>query len=333
MTTTKTTTDVIVAVTTNGTRQFNNSVKCLYSRISDYIPTVERWVSDIAPLAPIEVEVKYANRTKFEVAPLLKLYPRKLNAWRPTNNSGLLALSGEIRNQIYHHLLDTPKIMRNESYEFPMNHDRIPGTHLYELGMLTSLRKTCHMVHREVESYVYHRTCFVFRSHHDLSGFLTSLELGIGDKISKTFRRVVIHLGQDDYRLTRSVNLENENQKGWMQRDVFGKRTAGWLEYPKEDWQVVVEGWVKAIRQLLTHHVVEELVFVPGNVTRSRATARKPEDSRILYRLRQDVYPVDELTFVGVKMDTLEAYFLRRMKRRWESEPPRPRVSGLLLRQ
>ncbi|MCJ1230393.1 hypothetical protein MMC12_007067 [Toensbergia leucococca] len=38
-------------------------------RISDHIPRVERWVSNTAPLTPIEVETKAANYTSFGVAP------------------------------------------------------------------------------------------------------------------------------------------------------------------------------------------------------------------------------------------------------------------------
>lgn len=224
-------------------------------------------------------------------------------------------LPPEIRNKIYKYLLVTPKVVVDPYGWFPLVPSRVPGTYYHEHGTMLSLRKTCRLVYKEGTELVYGHT-FVFRSHHDLYGFLSQLTPALRNLPTKIFRKVVLHIGQDKHRITSTFNLLTENDKVHETRGVGHH-----LPNPKmESRYALAQGWTKAIRTLLHRHQVQELVLVAGQGNRALLTninSHKP----LMRNLLTDTFHVDNLTILDINpAKILSEYKLpKKLKAIWEN--------------
>ena len=301
--------------------RFEGAIERVYSNLSGFFPDISRWETKEHEAVPLEMKIHTVYGPPHPM-PSILLYRREIvgTGLRPLMSAtkGFLDLPQELRHMVYQRLIDAPKFLRNGNHEHPVDHVDVRGLHCHEQGMVLSLRKTCCTVHAEVVDYVYRHVGFVFRRGDDLVGFLTMLAKGPADTRRKTFRKVILHLGQDRWRITKSVRLQHENVEI---SSIEGH--GGWLKYPIEHKPTVASAsWLTGIRMLLETHDVQDLVFVAKGNVRGVFPTMRPWSSFLFKCLRHNNFHVQNLELRGVdlKQNPLPDGLSRveEMKVRWE---------------
>ena len=301
--------------------EFEGAVERIYSNLSGFFPNVSRWETKDHVAVPLEMKIHTIYGSPYP-ATTIKLYPREIvdAIKRPLmfEAKGFLDFPQELRHMIYQRLIDAPKILRNAINEYSVDHIDVKGLHCHEQGMVLSLRKTCRTVHAEVVDYVYKHVGFVFRRGDDLQGYLAMLAEGPTETRRKTFRKVVLHLGQDRWRVTKSVRLQDENT------DISGIDGHGsWLKYPIEKRTTIASAsWMAGIRTLLNAHNVQDLAFVAKGNVRGVFPVMRPWSSFLFKSLRHDDVRVQKLELRGIDLEQSPLpdglLLIKGMKLRWE---------------
>ena len=293
-----------------------------------FIPNIVKREPITKPMSPIRLPIIKTNF--FDNFPggkeIVKLYPLQHGPDPPRfRQLGFLDLPRELRNQIYGYLADTPKLIIDRNGAYPLNHQWYTQRNencFHEQRSMTSIRKTCSKVYEEATSLVYGNT-FVFRDYYDLCGFLTQLARVRPDMRVKSFRKVVLHIGQDKHRLARTINPNDDDEK------VLRTVDRGWSK-PHESSSVVACGWWKAIVMLLHYHKVEELVLVAGSCYRQLLTKKDVKKPLILNLLKTN-FGVGTLTISDISpaVDLSQYTLPRELKIRWEASKRQPEGANL----
>ena len=293
-----------------------------------YIPNIVRREPITKPMSPIRLPI--INNSLNNIIPggkdAVNLHPVQHGPEPPRYRQlGFLDLSPELRNQIYGYLADTPKLIIDQTGAYPLNHRWFTGrneNYFYQQGSLSSIRKTCSKVYEEATSLVYGNT-FVFGDHYDLCGFLTQLARVRPDMRVKTFRKVVLHIGQGKHRLSRTLNPSDDDE------NVLGTDDRGQV-IPHESVSVVACGWWKGIVMLLHYHKVEELVLVAGSRYRQLLTKKDVKRPLILNLLKTN-FRVGTLTISDISpaVDLSQYTLPRELKIRWEASQRQPEGANL----